>query len=484
MFFSRRNILMPKKHFIILALLLAVSISCAVNPVTGKRELMFYSEAAEIDLGRQTDQQVRAMYGAYDDPALNDYVRRVGMLLVPHTHRPHLNYHFAVLDTPVVNAFAAPGGYIYVTRGILALFKTEAELATVLGHELGHVNHRHSVKKMSQMLLVQVGLAVGSALSETFKDISGLAGVGIQILFLKFSRDDERQADTAGVNYSRSGGYNPEQMINFFNALQKMGDLSGGGHSLPGFLSTHPLTADRIRDAYGMLFETDRQLTVNKNNYLNRTKNMVYGEDPRQGFVEGNTFYHPNMRFSFAIPGGWKLENQRSQVILVSKDENAAVILSVEETQEALREYAESQGSKLEGATFLNDSSTRINGLNSYQRLYEIPQENKSSLKMRTSYIRKQAHIYSFASFSTTENYGNYDFQFGTIVGSFRNLTNPKYLNRKPFRIKLVKADGRSTLRTYFQRARIKKDIWPRFAIMNGMELGDVPKRNQLIKVL
>ena len=472
------------KYISILFILMAVSISCAINPVTGKRDLMFYSEAAEIDLGRQTDQQVRAMYGVYDDPALNDYVSKVGMQLVPHTHRPHLDYHFAVLDTPVINAFAAPGGYIYVTRGILALFKTEAELATVLGHELGHVNHRHSVKKLSQMLLVQVGLAVGGALSETFKDISGLADVGIQLMFLKFSRHDERQADTCGVNYSRSARYNPEHMIGFFNALEKMGDLSGGGHSLPGFLSTHPLTANRIKDTIDMLLETDKQLMVNKNNYLNHIKNVVYGEDPQQGFVEDNTFYHPQMRFSFAIPNEWNLQNQRSQVILVSKDENAAVILKVEETTEDLHNYAQKQASKLQGATFLNDSSMHINGLRTYQCLYEILQEGQSNLKMRISYIRKQAHIYAFTSFSTREDYGNYDFQFGAIVGSFKNLTNPKYLNRKPLKIRIIKADGRNTLRTYFQQAQIKKDIWPRFAIMNDMDLGEIPKRDVLIKVL
>ena len=475
---------MSKNKVFILFMLMAVSISCAINPVTGKRDLMFYSEAAEIDLGRQTDQQVRAMYGVYDDPALNDYVSKVGMQLVPHTHRPHLDYHFAVLDTPVINAFAAPGGYIYVTRGILALFKTEAELAAVLGHELGHVNHRHSVKKLSQMLLVQVGLAVGGALSETFKDISGLADIGIQLMFLKFSRHDERQADTCGVNYSRSARYNPEHMIGFFNALEKMGDLSGGGHSLPGFLSTHPLTANRIKYSIEMLLETDKQLMVNKNNYLNNIKNVVYGEDPRQGFVEHNTFYHPQMRFSFAVPNEWNLQNQRSQVILVSKDKNAAVILKVEETTEDLHNYAEKQASKLQGATFLNDSSMHINGLRTYQCLYEILQEGQSNLKIRISYIRKQAHIYAFSSFSKMEDYGNYDFQFGAIVGSFKNLNNPKYLNRKPLRIRIVRADGRNTLRTYFQQAQIKKDIWPRFAIMNGMGLGEIPKRNVLIKVL
>lgn len=474
---------MLKKNIFVICLVLTLSVSCAVNPVTGKKELMLYSEAGEINLGRQTDKEVKQMYGEYDNSALSDYVRRVGLQLTPHTHRPQLNYHFTVLDTPVINAFAAPGGYIYVTRGILALFETEAELATVLGHELGHVNARHTVRKMSQLLLIQVGLAVGSALSETFKDISGLAGVGIQLLFLKFSRNDEKQADTLGVQYARSGSYNPQQMIVFFNALQKMGDLSSG-NSLPGFLSTHPLTIDRIRYTTQLLFDTDKSLIINRNNYLNRINNLVYGNDPRQGFVEGGTFYHPQMRFSFAVPNGWTLQNQRSQVVLVSKDKNAAVILKLEETSTDLRDYAEKQAQKLQGATYISDQSMRINGLRSYQRLYEIPQENKSALRMRTSYIRKQAYIYSFSAFSTAENYGNYDFQFGTLIGSFRNLTNPKYLNRKPLRIKIIRADGRTALRTYLQRARIKKEIWPRFAIMNNMELGDIPRKNQLIKVI
>ncbi|MFW6137314.1 MAG: M48 family metalloprotease, partial [Candidatus Aminicenantaceae bacterium] len=174
-------------------------ISCAVNPVTGRRELMLYSEEGEIALGRDTDQQIRQRYGIYDDEKLTAYIRDIGKTMVPYTHRPHLEYHFSVLDTPVANAFAVPGGYIYVTRGLLAMMNSEAELAVVIGHELGHVAARHSMRKMSKLMLTQVGLVIGSAISETFQDLSGLASVGIQLLFLKFSRDDERQADQLGV---------------------------------------------------------------------------------------------------------------------------------------------------------------------------------------------------------------------------------------------------------------------------------------------
>ena len=443
---------------------------------------MLISEAQEIQMGKETHQSISQQFGIYEDPALSRYISELGQAMGPLTHRPHLEYHFYILDTPVVNAFAAPGGFIYVTRGALSLMKSEAELASIIGHELGHVNARHSARKLSQILLVQVGLAVGSAISETFRDISGLASVGVQLLFLKFSRDDERQADDLGIQYSRSGGWHPGKMVDFFSALQKMGDLSGG-HSLPGFLSTHPLTSERIQYTKAMVEENDRYLLVKKDQYFNRLNNMVYGEDPRQGFIENNTFYHPGMRFSFAIPQDWKYQNQRNQVVMVSPDEKAGVVLQVEENTADLRSYAQARSQKYQGATFISDQSLNINGLRSYQQLYSLTQQEQT-LRMRTSYIRKGSFIYTFSALSDESSYASYDFQFGTVIGSFRELTDRRYLNRQPFRIKVIKADGRQTLEIYFQKAGINKDVWPRFAIMNGMELTDVPAKNELIKVI
>jgi predicted Zn-dependent protease len=321
-----------KKFFAaVLSLIFIFTISCSINPVTGKKEISLISEQGEIALGENTDKEVRAQFGVYNDPVLTQYVERIGNKLVPFTHRPNLLYHFAVLDTPVINAFAVPGGYIYVTRGVLAIMNSEAELSVVLGHELGHVNARHSVKKMSQLILVQLGLAVGSALSEEFAKFSGLASIGVQLLFLKFSRDDEREADRLGIAYSRSGGYNPAQMINFFQSLQSLGDLSGG-HSLPGFLSTHPLTSERIENTKAMLLETDSRLQYGQAPYFSQIENMIYGSDPRQGFVEGNTFYHPQMRFYFSVPQDWTVQNTPANVTLISKDGNAAVVLLAEQS--------------------------------------------------------------------------------------------------------------------------------------------------------
>jgi len=463
--------------------LLLIAAACAVNPVTGKRELILISEQYEIELGKETDAEIRQEYGAYNDPHLNQYVRQVGMTLVPYTHRPHLTYHFIVLDSPVVNAFAVPGGYIYVTRGILAMMNSEAELAVVLGHELGHVNARHSVRKLSKLLLVELGVAVGSALSETFAKISGVASIGIQLLFLKFSRDDERQADQLGVEYSRRGGYNPNEMINFFNTLQKLGDLSGG-QSLPGFLSTHPLTSERIQNTQGMIRENDQQLRINQNSYLKRIDNMVFGDNPQQGFVEGNTFYHPQMRFYFSFPQGWKLQNKASKVVLASEDGNAAVVLQAEKSSDGLDSYAQKKAQSLEKKQFIRDKRLTINGMASYYQLYDIAQDDKDDLRVGMYFIRKGENIFTFFALSTAQNYNNYDFQFETLAGSFNILRDKAYLNRKPKRIKLYRPTGREALQRIFQKAGMEEELWSKFAIMNGKGLHEISDKNQVLKIV
>jgi predicted Zn-dependent protease len=457
--------------------------SCAVNPVTGERELSLYSEQDEIAIGKQTDVQIKNQYGIYNDPALNDYVARVGASLGPHTHRSHLEYHFSVLDSPVVNAFAVPGGYVYVTRGILALMRSEAELAVVLGHELGHVNARHSIHRMSEQALFGLGLAVGSSLNKTVADIAGIAGVGIQLLFLKYSRDDERQADQLGVEYSRKGGYNPGEMIDFFASLEKMGDLSGR-HSIPGFLSTHPLTSERIQNTKDMLLESDSNLQVKPATYLNQVENMIYGDDPRQGYVEKNTFYHPEMRFSFGFPQGWQLQNMPAQVIIGSDDGEAAIILQAEKSSEDLQNYARNLTADNQNLKFLRDRNRKINGLTAYQQLYNYYPQDSPDLRILLSFIKYGSYIYTFTALSTITNFDQYDNQFERLVSSFRRLTNRFYLNRQPKRIKLHKANGRQNLQKIFQGAEIKEDLWSRFAIMNGMELSGTPPRNTFIKIM
>ncbi len=457
--------------------------ACAVNPVTGKRELMLVSEGEEIALGEQTDKEVRSEYGLYADADLAAYIPATGALLVPHTHRPKLPYHFAVLDTPVINAFAAPGGYVYVTRGLLVLMNSEAELAAVLGHELGHVNARHGARRMSRMILVSAGLALGSVLSETFAEVAGYAGLGAQLIFLKYSRDDERQADALGVDYARAAGYDPGEMVRFFHALEELGDLSGK-NTLPGFLSTHPLTKERIHNVQGMLVASDGNLETRNEGYLKRLEGLVYGQDPRQGYVEDGVFYHPVLRFSVALPEGWNVQNTASRLTALSTDEKAALVLQAEKSSVTLASYAEQKASEIQGRVFRDERSEMIHGLTSLHQVFDIVRENEQSVRLRNSFIRKGDTIFTLSALSGSADFGRYDGLFTRTVASFRELTEAAYIHRAPKRVRLVSANGSRTLEAYFRAAGMDEKSWPQFAIMNGLGLEAVPPKGRLIKVV
>ena len=475
---------MSLKRLAVLIVLLVAALSCAVNPVTGKKEFMLYSEAQEIEMGKQTDEAVAAQFGIYEDAALQAYIGKLGSSLAVKSQRPSLPWRFAVLDSPVVNAFAVPGGAVYVTRGILAMMSSEAELAAVLGHEIGHVTARHSMSQMSKQQLAQIGLVAGSIISRKFAQYAGLASAGLQVLFLKYSRDNENQADALGVDYSRASGYNPADMALTFQALQKMGDLSGQGSSLPGFLSTHPLTADRIKNVQAMLKPEDQSLARKPEAYLRTVENVIYGEDPRQGYVENSMFYHPGLRFQFAVPAGWTVNNSPANVTLVAPDQSAGIILGGGKSTDTPEEYARKAAAEItqSGGKLLGENRTTINGLACYEQAYTILQEDQSTVRMSLSCLKKDDWIYAFQSLSSPEGFAKYAPNFKAVVNSFRNLTDASKINRSPKRLVLVKANGRDTLQTILKGSGLPDKAWAPFAVMNGLELTAVPAAGKLIK--
>ncbi|MDD4756287.1 MAG: M48 family metallopeptidase, partial [Prolixibacteraceae bacterium] len=272
----------------LLLVLLAVLLvpSCAVNPVTGKKQLMLMSEAQEVELGTQYDPQVISTFGEYQDQELLSFVQGVTAEMGTISHRPKLEYHIKILDSPVVNAFAVPGGYIYLTRGILAQLNNEAELIGVIGHEMGHITARHSASQQTKQQLGTLLLIGGMIASEKFAQMADYAFQGMQLLFLKFSRDDERQADQLGAEYSSRIGYDAHKMADFFQVLNKM-NLSESEGGVPTFLSTHPDPGDRYNSVNRYASEWQQELSfsnwkVNADSYLKLIDGVVYGEDPRQ----------------------------------------------------------------------------------------------------------------------------------------------------------------------------------------------------------
>ena len=468
---------------IVLVVVLA-AIACAVNPVSGKKELMLFTEKQEIAMGQETDQAIRQEFGIYEDRALNEYVNRIGQSMVPNSHRPNLKHYFAVLDTPVVNAFAAPGGYIYVTRGIMALMNSEAELAAVLGHEMGHVAARHSMAQMSGQMLVQIGLVVGSVISKDIRKFAGLASIGMQLLFLKFSRSDEYQADSLGIRYARMAQYSPGEMLRFFTALENM-SAESSSHSIPTFLSTHPMTSDRIKKVKELVTSQDVRLAVKKEDYLRKVDGMVYGDNPRQGFVENGVFYHPGMTFQFAVPGGWVVENTPKQVSIGEKDGKAALYLQAETSAQDLDQYVPAKAQALFGqAELLKKSREAVNRFQARHAYLRVPQEQGEPLAARMSCIRKNGLIYTFIALSTYAAADAYQPVMERSILSFQELSDPRLLNRGPERITLVRPDGRQTLEGMLARSGVDRKYWKQLSVFNSIKLDAVPESGQLVKLL
>jgi len=290
---------------------------CKTNPVTGKKELSMMSESREIALGKETDPAILANFGLYENPQMQKFIDEKGQEMARISHRPHLNYEFKILDSPVVNAFAVPGGYVYFTRGIMAHFNNEAEFAGVLGHEIGHITAKHSVKQQTRQMLGQIGLIAGVVLSPGVRNNIQDIQQGMGLLFLKFGRDAESQSDMLGVSYSTEVGYDSEYMAGFFKTLGRMREGTQS-ENIPTFMSTHPDPGDRFHKVKQLTQKEqakypNKNFAVNRESYLRMIDGLVYGEDPKGGYVQNDRFYHPVMKFQFAIPRGWRTANSPVQ---------------------------------------------------------------------------------------------------------------------------------------------------------------------------
>jgi predicted Zn-dependent protease len=312
-----------------LAALLAAA-GCAVNPATGKHEFTLVTSAQEAALGREGYAAATGEYGVYDDPAVAAYVDSVGRRVAHASELPDLPWRFTVLDDPAVNAFAMPGGYIYVTRGLLAYMQSEAQLAGVLGHEIGHVTARHSAKQITQQELAGLSLGLASAVSPTFRRYSSTAEQALGLLMLKYSRDDETQADELGVRYASLSGYDPRDIPGTYHTLKRIADTAG--QSLPGYLSTHPDPGQREETTTALAAKAAAgrsNLLQRQRGYLEHVRNLVYGENPRYGWFEGTHFYHPVLGLEMTFPSGWQTQHTHSALTAAANDKSGVLQMTL-----------------------------------------------------------------------------------------------------------------------------------------------------------
>ncbi len=471
--------------------------SCVVSksPITGRKRAYGYSWAQEIQLGKEADPQIVAQFGLVDDPQLGAYVERIGqeVLAKSHLRRPETDpefrdtpFTFRVLDSPVVNAFALPGGYIYVTRGLLAHLNNEAQLAVVLGHEIGHVAARHASQRAASQTLGQLGLigaaiggqvAFGGAVGES---ILNLGGSVAQLLFLKYGRDDERESDQLGVDYAAQAGYKPSEGAAFFHSLKRLSDQMGG---IPTFLSTHPDPGERRQtiERLSQRWEEGATLAVDQQDFYNQIGGIVLGENPRQGFVKGGVFYHPDLKFSFPVPSGYQVENQPSQVVMIEPNQKAILLFTIAQDAASPRAAADKLTAE-QGITVVDSGTTTVSGNPAYYVLADAQTES-GEVRLLSYYVQYGGTVYAFLGYAAKASFSTYQDAFQRSMRGFDRVTDPGILNVQPSRLQVI-ATPRSDAFQAFLPATLPDQFTPDdLAILNQVDLDTRLERGHQLKL-
>jgi predicted Zn-dependent protease len=422
---------------------------CSTNPATGKSQLAFIGEQQEVAMGKEADQQIVSQLGLYPDDELQAYVNRLGQELARGSERPNLPWTFRVVDDPVVNAFALPGGYIYVTRGLLGHLTSEAELVAVLGHEIGHVTGRHSVEQMSKQQLAQVGLIAGAIASPTFARYADLAQTGLGLMFLKYGRDDEREADSLGLRYLLRENYDPREMPKVFETLGRVSSQQGGGR-VPGWLSTHPAPENRVARISQEIGQRDfSQATVGRERYLQQIDGVVFGSNPREGYFRGSTFIHPELGFQVRFPEGWKTSNQKQAVGAQSPRQDAVVVLSLAQqnspqaaSQAFFAQQGIQQGQSLQLGFSGASGVANVFGANLQQ----------GSLRGVAAFVEQGNKVYQVLGYTAENDWGRYDNTLRDTVASFGRVTDRRLLDVQPRRVDVVSIPSAMSLREFAQK--------------------------------
>jgi predicted Zn-dependent protease len=431
------------------------------------------SPQQEVQVGAQEHQKIAAQFGFYEDKALQSYVSGIGARVTKKTERPDVKYKFYVLDSPIVNAFALPGGYIYVSRGLLALANSEAELAAVLGHEAGHITGRHSAERYSRGTLASLGAAVVGMAVKT-PGVSDAVGLGANLYLSSYSRGQENEADSLGLRYMTRGGYSAGEMPSFLASMQANSALDdriegkGGKAAAFNYFSTHPATTERVNKTKGEASAYQKGGAVGQESYFKAINGMVYGDSADQGFVRGRSFIHPGIGFRFDVPSGFTLKNQPSQV--VATDRTGAVIIydmgGVQAATDPMTYLTQlwMKGQKISGA-----ENIKINGMNAATASFPGQVDGRAvNIRLiaidfgNNKFARFQMAIPTGASASLVED-------LKTASYSFQRLSAQEKNSVRPSRLRIVTAKSGDTVASLSRNMPFDTLKEDRFRVLNAL---------------
>ncbi len=464
---------------------------CSTNPATGQSSFTaFMSEEDELRVGREEHPKIIEEFGgAYDNPEVTKYVDSIGQFLASTSERPDLEFTFTVLDSPVVNAFALPGGYVYITRGLLALANSEAEVAGVLGHEIGHVTARHTAQRYSQSVLANIGL-IALAIGTGSEALANLAGSGAAAYLQSYSRDQEYEADLLGVRYISRATYEPQAMATFLSSLAADSRLDAELAGRPGpaddynIMSTHPRTADRVQRAIAAAGETVvGNPMVERDIYLAKIDGMLYGDDPDEGFIRGRRFAHPKLKFEFTVPEGFRLYNSSAAVVARGPDGAGIQFDRASQAPSGdLVDYLAYDWGK--NVSLKNLERITVNGMDGATGTTRVNTQG-GAVDLRLAAIRYDSGtVYRFLFITAPNQTAGLSDALRRTTYSFKKLSAAEAAALKPQRIRVVTVQPGDSVATLAARMAYGDHQVERFRVLNGLADGATLTPGQKVKLV
>jgi len=465
--------------------------ACATNPVTGDQDFVLMSESDEIRLGQQYNQQILKEMPVYDNPRLAAYVSSVGERVARNSHRPDLDYHFTVLDSEIVNAFALPGGYIYITRGIMAYLNSEAELAAVLGHEIGHVTARHSVRQQSAATITGVagavlGAATGIPASQDLFNVLGKA------MLSGYGRDHELESDRLGAEYLARTGYDPQAMLGVIGVLKNQELIESErarkegreARSYHGVFASHPENDQRLQEVVKAAehLKPAGQPRVGGDEYLDHLDGLAYGASASEGILAGNHFYHQPLDFGLDFASGWSITNQPEALLAVAPGQAALleIVVSRRPPQTTPRQFLEKQGAH----NPQHGEQLKLKGLGSYTAVAPVS-TNVGEREARFVVLYDNDHAFMFTGVSREAgNLAAFDRQFLAVARSFHRLSADEQRRAAGLRLHLTTATASTRLDALARQSPIDGDAEAELRLLNNLYPDGEPRPGQTLKIV
>lgn len=467
------------------------------SALTGQKQNYAYSWDQERKEGADADKEITQQMGLYDNPGIQTYVQSIGQRVLaastfadpstPEMYR-QTKFTFRVLDSSVVNAFALPGGYVYVTRGLLAHVDNEAQLAVVLGHEIAHVAGRHASQQARRSQWSQLGLAVSAALGQAVlgdrmpnfaSNVLNTGGQAMQVFLLRYSREAETQADTLGVGYALHAGYAAGDSARFFGSLERLAAQDSKG--LPSWMSSHPDPGNRSAHVTE-LASADRSpgKIVGAEEYLHHVDGIVIGDDPRQGFASNGVFYHPTLHFQVPVATGWKVDNQPDAVIFTEPNGQGVMglkLASASRTHDAATQFVSQNAVQVTA-----NGDTMINGLPATVILGQASTK-QGTMAVWDTFVELDGKVYSLLGYTPPQAFDRMRLTFESVAAGFSRLRDPRIASVQPTRLRIVKADRSAPFAAYVPTS-LPPDIKPEaLAIMNQVAMNETIPQGAELKV-